>query len=231
MRSHDDVYADLEADRGAREAEISLVESLIPAQAGADRDSLKRSLVLLIYSHVEGFCKFSLLTYVEWLNSAGLKCSQVTYPLVAATLSQAFSALRDPNSKHDFFRNILPLDSALHLSAREHVFVEKYDLVVAQDVKIPDKLVDTKSNVTPEVLMKILFHLGMSYECVLPQSGSLSKLLGIRNAIAHGDRLKVPKDSELSDFKATAIAIMAFLQSEVYASLQEARYLREAAVV
>lgn len=183
---------------------------------------------MLIYSHVEGYCKFALLTYVEWINAAGLKCSQVTYPLVAATLSQVFAALRDPNSKHEFFRNILPLDQALHLTAREHAFVERYDQVVSQNVKIPDRVVDTKSNVTPEILMKMLFQLGMEFEEVRPQAGNLSKLLGIRNAIAHGDRLKVPKDSEISDFKTTAVAVMAFLQSEVYASLSGEKYLRPA---
>lgn len=230
MRSPSDVYADLEGDRRAREAEIALIEKLIPDLDVGDQDSLKRSLVLLIYSHVEGYCKFALLTYVQWINSAGLKCGQVTYPLVAASLSKVFSALRDPNSKHDFFRTILPMDASLHLSARDQAFVEKYDLVISHSVEIPDKVVDTKSNVNAEVLMKILFQLGMDYREVAPHSGNLNKLLGIRNAIAHGDRLKVPREEEIADFKATAGAVMSFLQEGVYSALQGATYLRPAAV-
>lgn len=227
MRSLDEVYGDLEGDRHAREAEISLLERLIPASPGADRDSLKRSLVLLIYSHVEGYCKFALLTYVAWINAAELKCVDASYPLVAATMGRIFAALRDPNSKHDYFRNIAPLDASLHLSAREQVFVESYDRLVGAQVNIADKVVDTKSNVTPELLMKLMFQLGLNYREVEKHSGNLSKLLGIRNAIAHGDRLKVPRDEDVRDFKETAAAVMAFLQSEVYLALREGRHRRQ----
>jgi hypothetical protein len=228
MRSRDELYADLEGDRRSREAEIALFEGLIPRDDGSNRDSLKRSLVLLIYSHVEGYCKFSLLTYVGWLNSAGLKCEQVAYPLVAATLSKVFAALRDPSSKHDFFRNVLPLDSTLHLVAREQAFVERCSEMFIKDVNIPDRVVDTKSNVTPELLMKMLYLLGMNYREVEPHSANLSKLLGIRNAIAHGDRLKVPKDEQIVDFRTTAGAVMSFLQDEVYSAIRGERYLRGA---
>lgn len=230
MRSPEDVYADLESDRHAREAEISLLEGLFPADECPDRDSLKRSLVLLIYSHVEGFCKFSLLTYVGWLNSSGLKCGQVAYPLAAATMSRIFAALRDPNSKHAFFRNVLPFDAVLHLAAREQAFIEHFEQVATQDVQISDKVVDTKSNVTPELLMKMLFQLGMNHKEVAPYSGSLHKLLAVRNSIAHGDRLQVPKDETIADFRATASDVMSFLQSEVFAAIQGARYLRKQVV-
>lgn len=227
MRSADDLYSDLEADRRSREEEMLIFERLIPSASEGDRESLKRSLVLLIYAHVEGFCKFSLLTYVEWLNAAKLTCAEASYPLAAATLSKVFAALRDPRSKHQFFKNVLPDDGFLHLSAREQEFIERVEIVTTAPLIIPDSVIDTKSNVTPAVLMKLLFQMGMDYEGVKRHASALNMLIGVRNAIAHGDRLKVPKDQQLLQFKELALDVMSFLQEEVFGAVKGAKYLRQ----
>lgn len=226
MRSPEDIHADLEADRGAREAEMAIFERLALSAEEGEKGSLRRSLILLIYAHLEGFCKFSLFAYVQWLNSSRLKCSDVSYPLVAATLSKVFASLRDPNSKHNLFRHVSPDDPSLHLVAREQVFIEKLGDVVAAEIAIPDKVIDTKSNVTPEILMKMLFLLGMRYQQVQEYSGGLNKLLGIRNSIAHGDRLAVPSEDAVREYKMTAKAIMDLLQEEVYSALLNKSYRR-----
>jgi len=55
----------------------------------------------------------------------------------------------------------------------------------------------------------------------------MNKLLGIRNAIAHGDRLKIPSDREIADYTSAAFDIMRFLQSEIYAALKDQLYLKK----
>ena len=81
MHSADDVFQDLEGDRDQREAEIRLLEN-IAARSSSDleRNMLSRSLALLIYAHLEGFCKFALLAYYscsQW-GTAALPRSFVT---------------------------------------------------------------------------------------------------------------------------------------------------------
>ncbi len=71
MRSPDDIFQDLEADRRQREAELRLIENIAARTAiEAERDMLFRSLVLLAYAHFEGFCKFALLAYAGAVSLA-----------------------------------------------------------------------------------------------------------------------------------------------------------------
>ena len=227
MLSPEAVYGELEADRSSRQGEIRLVERLV-IEAGSDseRDMLKRSLVLLTYAHVEGFCRFTLWAYASALNSARIKCSDAIYPVVAATLSTAFGVLRDPNRKHEDFRQALPDDAQLHLAAREQAFLENLDSIMGKDVQIPDSLIDNRYNVSANVLKKMLFQLGLPYADVNHYEADITELLLTRNKIAHGDRLKIPKDEELARYLGVAVKIMGFLQGEVYVALKAQSYLR-----
>src|SRR5262249_53536879 len=111
MHSLEDVYSDLEGDRGSRESEVRLIERLIQmADSDLEKNMLRRTIILLIYAHLEGFCKFALLAYAAALNSLNISCSEAAYPIAAAGLTKVFAALRDPNSKHDAFRRPLPDD-------------------------------------------------------------------------------------------------------------------------
>ena len=104
---------------------------------------LFRSLVLLTHAHLEGFCKFALLAYTGTINAAGLLCRDASSAVVAATLGNAFAALRDLNSKHPEFSRKLPDDRELHMLWRERTFVEAYDGIIAQRVEISHPIVDT----------------------------------------------------------------------------------------
>lgn len=227
MHSPESVYGDLEADRQSREGEIRLIERLFAMSKSDDeKNMIKRSLVLVTYAHLEGFCKFSLFSYTAALNSLGINCSDASIPIAAASLSKVFAALRDPQSKHPAFRRSMPDDTQLHLAAREQIFLESFQAVSAGKLDIPDRVVDTKSNLSPDVLRKMLFQLGLGYSSVEQHDSKISKLLGIRNAIAHGDRLKVPTDDELNQYITAAFAVMAFLQNEVFIALKNQVYLR-----
>lgn len=227
MRSPDDVFQDLERDRQQREAEIRLIENLTSrCSIEAERCMLRRSLVLLTYAHLEGFCKFALFAYAGAVNAMRLSCREAASALVASSLSKVFAALRDTNSKHPYFASGLPDDRGLHLSAREQLFIENFEAIATTRVEIPDHVVDTKSNLNAIILKRNLFQLGLNYPAVDTHGGSLNRLLGVRNAIAHGDALKVPKDAELQEYIAAAFGVMGFVQSEVFEALKGETYKR-----
>ncbi len=230
MRSPDDVLQDLERDRQQREAEIRLIENVAArSESDAERSMLRRSLVLLAYAHLEGFCKFALFAYAAAVNEARLPCKEAAVPLVAATLTKVFAALRDANSKHPVFGRSLPDDQKLHLSAREQRFIEDFDKITATVVEIPDHVVDTESNLKSAVLKRNLYRLGLDYPAVEPHSGTLNRLLGVRNAIAHGDAIKVPKEEELREYLTAGFAIMGVVQGEIYDALRRGAYRRSVA--
>lgn len=227
MLSPEAVYEDLEGDHRSREGEVRLVERLLQQTSVEDEQTmLKRTLILLLYAHLEGFCKFALLSYTAALNALGLQCSEATYPIVSATLSKVFAALRDPNSKHDVFRRKLPDDAPLHLAAREQEFIASFDKVLHLPVAIPDRVVDTQSNLSGIVLKKVMFQLGLDYPAIDAHQSTINRLLGIRNAIAHGDRLKIPSDREIAEFSSATFVLMRFLQGEIYAALKNRTYLK-----
>jgi hypothetical protein len=226
MRSPEDVFQDMERDRAQREGEIRLIENVgVRLTEDREKEMVRRSLVLLTYAHLEGFCRFALLAYAASVNSAKVPCSEAITPLVASTLSRAFAALRDVNSKHPAFKN-LPEDRGLHLVAREQTFVEKYEELAAQAVDIPDKLVDMRSNMTSLVLKRNLYVLGLDYPSVDKHSGTINKLVNKRNAIAHGDLMEIPSEEEAKGYVVAAFDVMRFVQQETYEALKKQAYRR-----
>jgi hypothetical protein len=201
MRSPDDVFQDLESDRLQREAELRLVENIAArASAVSERDMLFRSLVLLTYAHLEGFCKFALLAYTGAVNSLRLQCRDASSAIVATSLGTAFAALRDINSKHPECSRKLPDDRELHMLWRERTFVDAYDAFMARQVEIPDKIVDTRANLNSTILKRNLYQLGLDYPAVDKHKRSIDMLLGVRNAIAHGDALRVPTAVQIKEY-------------------------------
>jgi hypothetical protein len=155
MPSPDEVYQDI--DRSLRENEIRLIENIAArTESEIERNMLRRSLVLLTYAHLEGSCKFSLSAYAAAINGLALPCREAATALVPATLGRVFAAFRDLNAKHPDFSRVLPEDRELHLLARERAFLEGYDAIIVRRVEIPDRLIDTKSNLN-SVVLKSMF--------------------------------------------------------------------------
>jgi hypothetical protein len=217
----DDVFRQIENDRAIREGEIRLVGNIARRTSNeAERNMLFRTSVLLTYSHLEGFCKFALTAYLSAINALNLSIEDASSAIVAASMTEIFAALRHPQTKHEFFANALPDDSKLHLVAREREFVENFQAAMRRPVKLPDDLIDTESNLKPVVLMKNLYKLGLNFDSVTAHSGSVNKLLNVRNAIAHGDTLRVPKQEEVDNYVTTTFGVMSFVQREIHDALQ-----------
>lgn len=228
MPSVDQAYEDLEEDRAIREREIRLIERyLSEADDEGDRAMLARSLVLLTYAHLEGFTKFALLTYASVINGMQLACRDAALPLVAASLNQVFTAMGNVNAKHRLFAD-LPSDDAVHIQARRLRFIEQYDSVMDEVVAIPDKAIDTSQNLNSRTLKRALFQLGLNYPAIDEHNHTLNRLLGERNAIAHGDRLNRPKDTDVQAYLSMTFKVMLFIQQEVFQALSSGAYQRKA---
>jgi hypothetical protein len=230
MSSPEDIFRQIEGDRAVREREVRLIGNAARrADSQAEREMLFRTAVLLTYAHLEGFCRFALMAYASAINAMKLTCNEASFALVAASLTKLFGALRHPQSKHEFFVRVLPDDAKLHLTAREREFVENLEGAMQANVELPDDVVDTESSLSSIVLMKNLYKLGLNYPIIEKQNAQINKLLGVRNAIAHGDTLKVPKPEEVDDYVSTAFGVMSFIQTEIYNALKNGAYRRAAA--
>ena len=168
-----------------RKNELSFFESqLVHLSTEDDQEKYRKALVVMLYSHFEGFFKSAFLLYKDSINQEHLKCSQVNDFIVVCSLLAVFKALENPQNKSPLFKKTLPDDTEIHKFFRRVEFVGMLDDIDNQTVNIPDEIVDTESNLKPIIIKKILYQLGLPYEKL--NFGKINKLLGFRNAIAHG---------------------------------------------
>ena len=219
--------AELEADRAWREEEIRAFQnrgSTIEDEGELNR--YRRALVLLLYAHYEGFCKFAFTLYASAINSSGISCGEATYAIAAASLNDMFRNLRNPEKKCALFRRELPDDAKLHRFAREREFIEQTSEVEKRPVKIPDDVVDTESNLTPVVLKKNLYRLGLPHDQFEAHDGEINRLLNLRNGVSHGDLKEGVEETIYMQLRAATFAIMSGLGIGIMKALSDKAYAR-----
>lgn len=222
-----ELRAELEADRAWREEELRTFQNRGSAiNDEAELKRYRRALVLLLYAHYEGFWKFAFILYASAVNRSGISCGEATWAIAAASLSDLFRNLRNPQSKSDLFRRELPDDAKLHQFAREREFIERTSEVEARPVNIPDYVVDTESNLTPVVLKKNLFRLGLPHDQFQAHDSEINKLLGIRNGISHGSLKEGVEERLYEQLRAATFSIMSALGIGIMQALSDRAYAR-----
>lgn len=219
--------AELEADRAWREEEIRAFQNRgSTIEDDEELNRYRRALVLLLYAHYEGFCKFALTLYATAVNGSGISCGEANYAIAAASLNEVFRGLRDPQKKCDLFRRELPDDAKLHRFAREREFVERTEEVDKRPVRIPDEVVDTESNLTPVVMKKNLYRLGLPHEQFEIHDGDIHKLLNLRNGVSHGELKDGVGETLYMKLRAAAFSVMSGLGTGIMKALSEKAYSR-----
>jgi MAE_28990/MAE_18760-like HEPN len=223
-----ELRAELEADRAWREEEIRSFQNRgASIDDEKERKRYRRALVLLLYAHYEGFCKFAFVLYASAINRSGILCGEACHAIAAASLADLFRNLRNPQMKSDFFRRQLPDDSKLHRFAREREFVERTSEVKMHPVNIPDHVVDTESNLTPIVLKKNLFRLGLPHDQFQAHDGEINKLLGIRNGISHGSLKDGVEQEQYEKLRTATFTIMSGLGAGIMKALADKAYTQQ----
>ncbi len=101
-----DLRKQLELDLEWRQKEMRLFYNML---SNIDDDEEKRSyckaLIVMLYSHFEGFCKLAFSIYIDIINQESLRCSQVNVNLAVISLGEIFQGINDPNKNCSFFRD------------------------------------------------------------------------------------------------------------------------------
>jgi len=143
-------------------------------------------MLVMVYAHYEGFCKFALERYVKAVNDASIKCGEASAPVVAGSWRAIFSAVESGDQKSKIFKSKLPDDERLHRFARRREFVEKFRDFEELVAEVPGDTVDTESNLWPIVMQKNLYLIGLDHEAFSKHDGDISQLMRRRNNISHG---------------------------------------------
>lgn len=223
------IHAQMESDLAWRQDEVRFLHNqLFNIKDEDNKRRFRKSLIVMLYSHYEGFCRFALSVYAEAINGERLVCRDVTDAVVAASLVDVFSAFNNLSRKDQFFNRDLPDDASLHRFARQINLIKELDNVWSRVAVIPrDKIVNTESNLKPVVLKKILFQLGLPVDLIAQYEGSIHRLLNFRNNIAHGSPVSGIEEGDFDTIFADITRIMSDLIRELMRYLTSQSYRRE----
>jgi hypothetical protein len=174
---------DIEADLDWRQAELAVLREMLILSA--EFETRKRVLFRagwdLLYAHYEGFSKFCLELYIEYLGNALSYCHMLPDNMFVFFVEKEIRAAKasSPERIFQFFRQEM------------HVLRSTSPKPVA---------VDTKSNLWPDLLVKILGRLDLSSSCIIEHERKLKTLVARRNDIAHGKKVFIDDIKDYQEY-------------------------------
>ena len=221
------VRAELEDELAWRLGELRFLKNqLADLRTDDERSRFRRALVVMLYSHFEGFWKAAFSIYVRVINAEGVPCKDAQHSLVAATLYDLLRGLTDQQVKHPFFRSKAPDDTKLHAIHRQIEFLSGLSDIESTRICIPPKVVDAESNLKPDVIRKNLFRLGFPIDLFQPSEGTVHQLLNKRNDVAHGATRQGIDKAEFDRLEGAVVDIMEGVVRLLFDWLNKHRYLK-----
>ena len=154
----DEFRAELEEELRWRQEELAFFKNqLVDIVLENDADRYRKSLVLILYSHFEGYVKIALQTYIEYLNSLCVLQKDVVPALAASGMHKEFIAYENLDRKCAIFKTALPEDTALHRFYRRVDFIEQMNDFQNSVLHLEDSLIDTESNLWYVVLQTSVY--------------------------------------------------------------------------
>ena len=216
----------MEIELAWRQEEIACFKNQLNYVTEDKKGKYRKSLVLILYSHFEGYTKICLQTYIQYINSQNLDRRDVNFGLMVAGMNKEFLAYENLDRKCDIFRKELPEDAKLHRLFRRVDFMEELDNFMNQKLHIQDSLIDTESNLWYIVLQKNLYKIGLPVDIFNDVKNDINGLVNRRNSIAHGNFKSGIEEQEFDRWEQKVLEIMGELMRVLYDYAHNHRYLR-----
>ncbi|WP_342758368.1 MAE_28990/MAE_18760 family HEPN-like nuclease [Kineothrix sedimenti] len=206
---------------------IFFKNQLVNIYSVEEKDKYRKSLVMILYSHLEGFIKISLLSYVQYLNSLGLERKAFNENLLASSMETEFKAYETKDIKCKVFKKGLPEETKLHRFYRRVHFLENLREFENTVFNIKDTTIDTESNLWYIVLQKNMFKVGLPVDLFSEYQRDIDALVNRRNALSHGTSKDGIDDKEYSDWEKKVLTIMEEVMRQIYLFAKRENYLKE----
>lgn len=167
-----------------------------------------RMCIPMIYAHWEGFVVSSIKILVTHLNDLSLTHSDVQTRLTVHGLGNAYNSLA---GKQKFSQKI--------------DFTEKFKSLLDKPLKFPTKI-DTKSNLRGDVFREICEVFDFDHSKFKSNLSDIDTLVGIRNAIAHGENSIVPDAKNIEKYILAVNSSSDLLVAEIENFLLQETYKR-----
>lgn len=228
--SLDTLLSQIEEDQMWREEELRFFENQL-ANIGNNLDEQKffsKALILLLYSVFEGHVKFIFECYVKEINNQNLLCRDVITELTASNLNKIFEEFKNTQripKNHPIFKK--EHSKGFVELGRRIEFLDNLDQIMSSRICLDvSKIVDTESNLTKDVLLRILFRIGFDNNILDEHIHAIGKLLEFRNAIAHGSRKNGWSYDEYIGIKKSIFDLIFLIRHSVITNFSERKFLR-----
>lgn len=230
MIEPEDYIAEIEADRGWRMDEMRILGNmLMDIKTAEQQDRFRTVLAIMLYAHYEGHCKIALTVYAKYINELDLTCSEAIPALIASTLHREFSWY-EIGGKSSLSGKFLPNDVTSKKEEKRRAFVMAYVEIMNQKILLDvDRIVDSENNLTPKVLNRILYRLGLDEEAFKAHDGLINRLLDIRNQKSHGDDTGGLNEKSYRELNDTVSSCMDQLHEMILSALKNRLYLSTSA--
>lgn len=223
----DDLRAELEKELAWRQEDLAFFKNqLNNISDEIKQDKYRKSLILILYSHMEGYIKIALQTYIKYINAQKLPRKDVVSGLMAASMDSEFNAYDNLDRKCGIFRRALPEDTGLHRFYRRVDLLDQLEDFKNQSLTIEDSVINTESNLRYAVLQKNLYKIGLPVDMFEEYRGDIDALVNRRNSIAHGDFRSGVTEREFSNWETKINRVLNDITRLIYDYANHKKYLQ-----
>lgn len=190
-------------------------------------EKYRKSLIVMLYSHFEGFCKFCFLLYVNEINKTKILREEASTKIVAASMNKVFDSYENTRRKSKIFKKSFPDDKTIHNFFRRISLLSEFNNFMKKEVDIPDTIVNTEANLHYNVLQKNLYKLDFDYKCFKVYKKDINKLVHLRNNIAHGSSQTGFSEKDYNKLEESIFNIMEELLKLIIKNLDNKTYLKD----
>ncbi len=174
--------------------------------AGVDPAFWWRLCIPMVYAHWEGYVVSAIRILVGHLNELQLHPERVPVKLIVLGLGDSYRSLSGKQSM-----------------AQRIAFTEKFRKLLSTTI-VFEKKINTKSNLRPDVLEELCTIYGFNFDAFSEYTADIHRLVGVRNAIAHGENSVVPTEENLNKYMDAVISASDVLRNEIDGFLNRGDY-------
>jgi len=203
----------LDSDLAWRRKEFTTFKFMVNESRNHQKELLLRSSIALLYAHWEGHIKFCAQVYILYLKHVSPNYNNMTDNFLQISLGERFKegfSIKKHTSQKDIFDYLKDKDPG------------------SFDVN-ENTVIDTESNLKYSVFYNILNQLGLSSEPFeLKENFIDSKMLKLRNAIAHGEKVNSSDLEEAhSELERELLPIIETFQTMIRNAASNKEYLKQ----
>lgn len=218
---------DLENELLWRLEEFSFFKNILTQYKIKKKEIYIKGLLLILYSHFEGYFKNALLVYIDYINKLNFICDEINYNLMALSIENEFKLYENLDGAGKYFKNKLPEEQHLKRFSRRIDFLENLENFNKKKVLIKDTVIDTKSNLNYQNLQLNLFKLGIPEDLFSDYKNDINKLVNLRNNIAHGQKIENIKEEDFQSLEESVIYVMKEIKRKIFFVAKNEEFMRK----